>query len=303
MRLNLKAVRLYVTGLPTAPGTAFTVKVANVRDWSRRVANAIPVAGQSVSGKVQSSFTTVVDVLANGAFLSGVTYSCGDNEFEAESGGADIWDANDNFHYAYREVTGDFDVRVQIAAETLTLPGNRNGIMLRDSTDPQSRFAYVTWNPGNIVGFHVRETLATAPIWANPPGNNWLGGFGPPPNVWLRLQRVGAVTSAFISTDGFLWSAFGTTSQVFGDPAVLGLATCNGGNTTIRGFTQYTHYGNVSLLRLNNVGGVWTLSWTGSGVLESSTVSVAGPYTTAPSQSNPQVVTPTGTQRYFRLKQ
>jgi hypothetical protein len=302
LRKNGKAVRLFVTGLPSAAGTAFTVKVANVRDWSRRVANAIPVAGQTVSGKVQGFFTTVVDVLANPAFLSGTTYSCAPGEFEAESGGGDIWDANDNFHYTYREVTGDFDVRVQVAAETLTLPGNRNGIMLRETTDPQSRFAYVTWNPGNIVGYHVRETLATTPIWANPPFNNWAS-LGPPPNVWLRLQRKAGVTAAFVSVDGFLWSPFGTTSQVFADPALLGLATCNGGNTTTPGFTQYANYGNVSQLQLINVGGTWTLSWTGPGVLQSSTVSVSGPYTTAASQANPQTVTPGSGLKFFRLLQ
>ncbi len=303
LRRNGKSVRLFVSNLPSTAGTAFTIKVAGVRDWSRRPANAIPAGGQNVSGYVQGFFSTVVDVLANPAYLAGVTYNSAANQFEAESGGADIWDAADNFHYTYKEVSGDFDVRVQISEENLALPGNRSGIMLRQSLDPSDLMNYVTWNPGNLGGFHTRKTYATVPTWSNPPFNNWLGGFGPPPNVWLRLQRKATVTSAFISTDGFNWTAFGTTTNVINDPALLGLATCNGGNTAVLGYTKYSNYGNVSLLKLSSAGGVLTLSWTGAGVLESAT-SVEGPYSSVgQSQSNPQVVTPSGTQKYYRLKQ
>ena len=297
LRRNGKSVHLTVTGLPSAPGTAFTIKVANVRDWSRRPANAIPPAGQNVSGVVQSTFTTIVDVNTGNA---GTVYTCGPGEFEVEAGGGDIWGASDSFNFAYKEVTGDFDVRVQVKAEDLTLPGNRNGIMLRESVDPASRFNYITWNPGNLLGFHVRETDGVTPVWKNPPFDNWFSPFGPPPNVWMRLKREGTLTSAFRSPDGFTWTAFGTTTNVIADPALLGLATANGGSATL-GFTTYANYGGVSILSISSVGGVLTLSWTGPGVLESAT-SVEGPYSSVgQSQSNPQTVPPGG-QRFFRLK-
>jgi hypothetical protein len=300
IRKSGKAVRLTVNNL--LPATSFTLKVAGVRNYTRAANTAIPAAGQTVSGVVQADFTTTEDILANNALLSGITYTLGPGEYEAESGGQDIWGSGDNFHFAYKQVTGNFDVMVQVAAEDTSLPGNRNGIMLRETLDPASRFAYVTWNPGNIAGFHVRQTEATDPFWANPQ-NNWAP-LGPPPNVWLRLQRQGALTSAFVSPDGHTWYAFGTAgTNVFTDPAYLGLATCNGGNTTTRGFTKYANYGTASELRIINVNGVLTLSWTGPGTLESSTVSVSGPYSNAASQSNPQTVTPSGTQRFFRLKQ
>lgn len=301
LRLNNKAVRLYVTGLASTPGTPFTIKVANVRDYTGTPATAIPAAGQNVAGTVQSSITTTTDILGNPAYAYGYIYSCASGEYEVESGGADIWGGSDNFHFAYRQVTGDFDVRVQIAEETLSLPGNRNGIMLRESATDSSRFNYITWNPGGNgqMAFHVRETDATEPVWRNPE-NTWLTGF-PPPNAWLRLKRQGNTTSAFRSTDGINWTAFGTTTNLIADPALLGLATCNGGNTTVLGYTRYAHFENLRVLSLTSVGGVLTLSWTGGGVLKTST-SLAGPYNNAPSQSNPQVVSPTDSSRYYKLE-
>jgi len=293
LRKNGKAVRLTVTGL--SPATAFTIKVANVIDWSRRPANAIPAAGQNVSGTVQTLLTTSVDI---DAAVAGTTYSCNPGEYEVEAGGVDIWGASDTFHFDYKEVTGDFDVRAQIAE--VTNPGNRSGIMLRESTAADSRFNYITFNPGNLLAFHVRETAGVTPIWANPPFNNWQGVV-PPPNVWMRLKREGDVTSAFRSTDGVNWIAFGTTTNVIADPALLGLATAaNAGANT--GYTRYVSYGTTpGVLNISNQGGVLTLSWSGPGVLKSST-SVTGPYTPEASQSNPQVVQPTGDSKFFRLE-
>jgi len=293
LRPNTKGVRLNVSGLTA--GASFTVKVQGVRDYTRTVATAIPAPGQNVSGKVQTSLPAVVDIGVPA--ITGTTYNCKEGEYEVEAGGTDIWGSSDVFHFAYKEVTGDFDVRVQV--QQVTTPGNRNGIMLRESLFEYSRFNYVTFNPGNIMGFHVRETDSTTPVWKNPEGN-WAN-VAPAPNVWMRLKRQGNVTSAFRSTDGANWTSFGTTTNVIPDPALLGLATAaNAGANP--GFTRYASYGNVTLLQLTTTGGNVTLSWTGSGVLESS-AAVEGPYSSSgQSQSNPQVVPTTGGTRYFRIR-
>ncbi|MEI6785374.1 MAG: hypothetical protein WCQ21_31130, partial [Verrucomicrobiota bacterium] len=111
------------------------------------------------------------------------------------------------------------------------------------------------------------------------------------------------LTSAYYATDGMSWVPFGTTTNIIADPALLGLATAaNAGANT--GFTKYASYGTTVVhgkLSVSSVGGVFTLSWTGPGVLKSAT-SLSGPFTTASSQVNPQVITPTGTQKFFRLE-
>ncbi len=51
----------------------------------------------------------------------------------------------------------------------------------------------------------------------------------------------------------------------------------------------------------SSAGGI-TISWVGNGLLEEST-SVNGPFTTSASQSNPQAVTATGAQKFYRIRQ
>ena len=299
LRKNGKAVRLTVSGV--LPATAFSVKVVGVRNYTRAANTAILAPGQTVSGAVQSLIALAQDCDTS---VIGTTYTMAPGEYEVEAGGTDIWGASDVFHYGYKMVTGDFDVSVQVVQSTS--PGNRNGIMLREGgfgyVDGAARFNYVTfYQPANYLGFHVRETASVSPVWGNPQ-QNWMG-FVAPPNVWLRLQRVGTLTSAYYGTDGQSWTAFGTTTNVIADPALLGLATCSGGNLNL-GFTKYASYGTTVVhgkLSVSSAGGVFTLSWTGPGVLKSA-ASLSGPFTTESSQANPQVITPTGTQKFFRLE-
>ena len=303
VRKSGKAVRLSVSGLPATAGTAFTLTVQGVRNYTRAANTAILPPGQTVSGAVQNLITYTEDI--GGPVVLGTTYTMAPGEFEAEAGGVDIWGASDSFHYAYREVTGDFDVMAQIAQ--VTNPGNRSGIMLREGTfagnTADAKFNYITWNPGNLLGFHVRQTIATEPVWGNPlPGANWFG-FGPTPNVWIRLKRTGDITSAYYATDGANWVDFGSTTNII-SPALLGLATAaNAGS--VAGFTKYASYGTTVVrakLNIGYVGGALTLSWTGAGTLETSTT-VSGGWGTAPSQANPQTVATTGPARYYRIKQ
>ena len=50
------------------------------------------------------------------------------------------------------------------------------------------------------------------------------------------------------------------------------------------------------------VGGQMRISWSGSGTLQEAP-SLTGPWTTAPSQANPQNVTPSGTMKFYRIRQ
>jgi hypothetical protein len=55
-------------------------------------------------------------------------------------------------------------------------------------------------------------------------------------------------------------------------------------------------------LTITMSGGTVTVSWTGSGILQIANL-VTGPWVDAQDQSNPQSFPPSGTQRYFRLRQ
>lgn len=290
LRPDGKSVQL---ALSPPIASSFSVKVSNVKDRSRR--NAMPGAGQTIAGSVQGWATVDINIVdpvgTNFSALSGIV--------EVESGGVDIWGSADQFNFVYQEVTGDFDLKTQIAANQR--PSNRNGVMARESLDAGSPFVFMTWTPNENYGAHARASAGATPTWFNPE-NTWVCAPDVPPNIWLRLKRQGAIFTAYRSANGQSWQVFGaTTNENLPASLFVGLASNRGGGS---GFarTTYANFGFLKSLAITVQGFDTILSWSGAGVLETAT-DLNGPWTSAGvSQDNPQAITPTGPRRFYRLR-
>ena len=192
-------------------------------------------------------------------------------------------------------------MRVQVTANSR--PSNRNSIMARDSVDPASAQVNVTWNPDVGYGAMQRAVAAGASAWF-PDLSNWVcpGEQYLPPQVWLRLKRSGQEFTAYQSADGQQWTQLGSpfTSDL-ADPVLLGLAANSGGTGVSH--TTFANYGDYSALSLAfNGQGQLILSWSGVGLLETAE-NITGPWSSAGvDQTNPQVITPSGPKRFYRLQ-
>jgi regulation of enolase protein 1 (concanavalin A-like superfamily) len=284
-----KSVRLSGLDLPLT-GDPFTVTVTGVRDVS--LLNAI--GSQMVPGVVQGF--TVADI--NTADV-GVSFSSAPGAYEMQAGGTDFWGTGDSGHFLYQSQTGDFEVKVQVASNVR--PSNRNGIMARESIDPSAANVHVTWNPDTRYGATVRSATGGDTTFFSP-GNTWVCDLHDPPDVWLRLRRAGDQFTAYRSTDGRQWIELGTTTVMLPETVLLGLAANRGGGTGLSR-TAFANYGEIRVLQLQRLAdGRLELSWRGGGVLEAAQV-ITGPWSSnGVDQSNPQIVVPTGTQRFYRLR-
>src|SRR5205814_1869069 len=60
--------------------------------------------------------------------------------YDVTGGGSDVWSTSDQFHYAYTQVTGDFDIKTRVNAATFASGTNPLlGLMARESLDANSR--------------------------------------------------------------------------------------------------------------------------------------------------------------------
>jgi hypothetical protein len=64
--------------------------------------------------------------------------------------GADIWYASDEFHYAYKQLSGLGTIEAQVLSITETNTWSKGGLMIRETLEPNSPFAavYVTGSQG-----------------------------------------------------------------------------------------------------------------------------------------------------------
>jgi len=149
------------------------------------------------------------------------------------------------------------------------------------------------------------------------------GGFGPMDydngKVWMRLQRVGNTMSTYRSTDGVNWTVM-TNARLFNNlaaklfvgpysgPELLNNGAKDGlGHSVLAKFRNYKNFGTVipptgsKFTGISVSGGNVTLTWTGTGTLQSADL-VAGPYTDVVGATSPRTVPVTNAPKYYRFK-
>jgi regulation of enolase protein 1 (concanavalin A-like superfamily) len=139
--------------------------------------------------------------------------------------GHDIWGTADGFRYVYTEVSGDFEVAVQITEFERVEDWTKAGLMARQSVDPGAKNALSTAAAGANLG--VQITWRPETNGETSELNFWeLGGpTGFNDGEWIRLTRSGNDFSASWSDDGVTWSDdYATVTIEMDDPVLIGLA-------------------------------------------------------------------------------
>jgi len=158
--------------------------------------------------------------------------------------GTDITGSSDEFHFAYKTLTGPGSIVARVVSIDNTDPWAKAGVMIRNTLDPGSAHALVCITPENGVASEGRietdgESYSFNQLEINAPH-------------WVKLERdLGGTIAAFHSDNGSSWVPVeGFTSQAFqmGANVYIGLAvTAHNADATCQAvFSNVTMTGNVS---------------------------------------------------------
>jgi hypothetical protein len=147
----------------------------------------------------------------------------GSAEFDASTGqykitgsGADIWAKSDQFHYVWREMSGNFTVSATAKFLTEGIGHRKAVIMLRKSLDADSPFVHLAIHGDGTPAVQFRNAKADNTNTVDFP----IEG----PGTWkLKLTRQGANITVWISKDGAPLRQLGTTMNQLGSPVLVGL--------------------------------------------------------------------------------
>ncbi|HEY5909593.1 MAG TPA: hypothetical protein VJA21_03205, partial [Verrucomicrobiae bacterium] len=129
-------------------------------------------------------------------------------------GGAGIC-VNDQFHFAWRNVSGDTSISARLDA-LANSPGSEAGLMLRNDSSAGSLYAAVLASSSGGVRFQWRTSAGASCYYQIVVG----GGTLTPP-LWLKLTRSGNTFAAFWSTNGTDWPQVGGAQTVAMNPGLL----------------------------------------------------------------------------------
>ena len=158
--------------------------------------------------------------------------------------GSDIYGNADEFHFAYREVTGAATMIAKIENIENINGWEKAGVMVRDSLEPDSVNAAVLLTPGNGIRFQYRLTAGTATQREFDP--NITAPY------WVKLNRTaGGLVRAYYSPDGATWKQFTLRTVAMTAPIYVGLAVSS---HDVRATCQ-AGFSNVSFPSTNVPGG------------------------------------------------
>src|SRR5215472_9016976 len=147
--------------------------------------------------------------------ITPIVVTNGDGSISITAGGGDTYGAPDSFTYAYQQVTGDFDIAVQIVNVTATDPAGQDSpkgsLMVRATLDAGSFDYQINALPlapsgrdGQIESIgRLDMSIDTDDL----PGRGQIYGgdttateYCTYPNVWLRIQRQGDKFMSYFAT-------------------------------------------------------------------------------------------------------
>jgi TolB protein len=141
-------------------------------------------------------------------------------QYKITGTGADIWAKADQFHYLWREMSGNFSVSATTTFLTDGNPHRKASIMLRKTVDTDSPFVHLAIHGDGMPAVQFRTTKADNVNTLDFP----IEG---PGLFTLKLVREGTTIRVFVAKEGAAMRELGHTLNTMGSPVLVGLGVAS----------------------------------------------------------------------------
>ena len=128
-------------------------------------------------------------------------------------GGDNVWGTADEFHFAYRTISGDVDISARVGSFDAANEWSKAGVMIRDALTANARNAFALVSPGVGTALQRRTTTGGATTRTDSAAS-----------TWVRLVRQGSRFTAYRSADGRAWTTIATTTISMPTTVYVGFA-------------------------------------------------------------------------------
>ena len=170
-------------------------------------------------------FTNAADIGAP-PLKGSAEYDAASRTYKITGTGTDIWGKADQFHYVWREMSGNFSVTATTKFLTDGIAHRKAVIMVRKTVDAASPFVHLAIHGDGLTAVQFRT---------DPGGNtNTLDFPIGKPGVWtLKLTRQGGNVIVATAPEGEPLRELGHTVQALGNPVLVGLGVASHSQTAL----------------------------------------------------------------------
>ena len=121
--------------------------------------------------------------------------------------GADVWGNSDEFHFAYKTLSGVGSIVARVESVENTSNWAKAGVMIRETLDADSVHAMMVVTPAQGVSFQRRNVTGDTST------DDTTGGISAP--YWVKIERdISGNFTAYSSTNGSTWQMQGTSDNI-----------------------------------------------------------------------------------------
>ena len=143
-------------------------------------------------------------------------YDASTGQYKITGTGTDIWAKADQFHYVWREISGNFAVTATAKFLTEGIGHRKAVIMLRKSLDTDSPFIHLAIHGDGMAAVQFRKVKADNTNTVDFPVEG--------PGIWtLKLVRQGNTITVWVAKNGGPLTELGHTASQLGSPVLVGL--------------------------------------------------------------------------------
>ncbi|MHC4570276.1 MAG: hypothetical protein ACYTE3_31550, partial [Planctomycetota bacterium] len=179
--------------------------------------------------------------------------------FTMTASGDDIWNTSDEFHFAYKTLTGPGTIVARVDSIANTHAWAKAGVMIRETLDADSKYAFAVLSSASGVATQSRMDTGVGAT-----GTTEAGIAAP---HWVKLERdVAGFFTVSHSTNGSTWVPVAgslANNIPMGSDVYIGLAVTshNTSATCEAKFSNVTTTGNVGAQWMNQDIGILSVYW------------------------------------------
>jgi regulation of enolase protein 1 (concanavalin A-like superfamily) len=148
--------------------------------------------------------------------------------YTVKGSGAGITGTADQFRYVYQTMSGDGSIKVRIVSHSSSLNTSLSGVMIRETTNANSRFAMTAHRGSGNSNMRALRRTSTGGSMSSVSSTSMT-----PPNCWVQVTRTGSSFVMQSSTNGTTWTTIDTRTITMATDITVGLVSTSSSNTVL----------------------------------------------------------------------